>query len=1019
SSPLSSTPTTVGLTIPLGEQRVIALQIRNNQPQALTPLVYIAQPDSAPSALRVAAAPLRATLPFQRTRLDPQIASAAQNAADGQTEFIVYLGDQADLSAALTIQDWATRGEYVYRTLTEQAQRTQAALRAELTRQGISYRPLWIANALLVRGTPAAAQALADRSEVALVQADQSVALPEPPPSSSTMPDLCSPDAPTNPVCWNIRSIGADRVWHEFGVNGRGVSVAAIDTGAFFEHQALVGNYRGTRGAGVFDHNYNWYDPHGSQAAPFDQVGHGTHVLGTFVGAGDGTSTQPSIGVAPGAQWVAAQGCTTQSCAESDLIAAAQWILAPTDLAGGNPRPDLRPMVVNNSWAGPGGDSWYRGYIAAWRAAGIFPVFAAGNVTATQPAVCGSVGSPADDPLAVAVGAVDTDGAIASFSLRGPAYNGQVKPDLAAPGTYRSGQSGIYSAYAGSSSAYRSLQGTSMAAPHVAGVIALIWAANPALIGDFDATYAILTGTAQPIPDMRCDAQPITPNNVYGYGRLDAFAAVTRARVSIPWLQATTPPTIGAGASTELSLIIDTNRLPGPGNYQARIQVYPGNLSQTPLTIPVAITVPDDGRAVTLTGRVTAAQTGTPLVATVGLEGGLGVSTDSDGRYILRLLPGTRSISAQAIGYISTTQAVSIGVGGQIADIALTPDLPKIAAHVVGGALTPTLASQAQTQIMVANSGTSTLNYQIYIPAEAYGIWRSDEPDGPSAGLRVLPADAPRIALDPQGSAEVALPFAFPIYDKNYTSVFVNAHGVISFERPIDGGSPLSRCMPDGMLYFYAIAALNADLDPTRGGQIRAAALPSDGGFVVSYEQIPLRTGPATATSTFQITLLPDGRIELRYGDLAPAPGQAGVGVQRQPGIGVELACGSEIQALSRLNLELRPQPASNAWLQSSTSIGALSAGAASQVVMQVQWIPPGRWPYRGRALIVSSDPIRPTLRLTIESRPPVAPYTMLMPQMVKRQGFIKEYYPAPAAVGLMNVYCFIGYCASAPCPAG
>jgi hypothetical protein len=799
-----------------------------------------------------------------------------------------------------------------------------------------------------------------------------------------TVPALCSPDAPTNPICWNIRAIRADRVWHELGVTGQGVPVATIDTGAFFTHQALVGNYRGARGAGVFDHNYNWFDPRGNQVAPIDQIGHGTHVLGTFVGAGNGTSAQPSIGVAPGARWIAAQGCTTQSCAESDLIAAAQWLLAPTDLAGNNPRPDLRPMVVNNSWAGPGGDTWYRGYIAAWHAAGIFPVFAAGNASASQAAVCGSVGSPSDDPAAVAVGAVDADGAIASFSLRGPARNGQVKPDLAAPGTYRSGQSGIYSAYAGRSDLYQSLQGTSMAAPHVAGVVALIWSANPALIGDFDATYAILTGTAQPIPDMRCDAQPTTPNNVYGYGRLDAFAAVTRARVIIPWLEITTAPAIGAGASTELRLLIDANRLPGPGIYQARVQVYPGDLSQAPLTIPVTIAVPDDGRAIALTGQVTSRQTGIPLVATVGLVGGLGVPTDATGHYTLRLLPGTRTIVAQAIGYLPDTQAATIGLAGQSLDLALTPDLPRIVAQVAQATLTPSIASQAQTMLQIGNSGTSTLNYQIYVPAEPYGIWRSDEAGGPSVGLRVLAPDATVLTLDSQGSAEVALPFAFPMYGRTYSSVFVNAHGVLSFERPIVGDTLLSRCMPDGILYFSAIAALNADLDPTRGGQIRVAPLPNDGGLVVSYEQVPLRTGPANATFTFQVVLLPDGRIELRYGNLAATVGQAGVGVQRQPGVGVEVACGSEIATLAGFSLELRPQPASNLWLLSGSTIGATAPGGASQVTIRVQWLPPGLWPYRGRILIVSSDPMHPTLRLTIESRPPVAPYAMLMPLIAR-----------------------------------
>ena len=158
--------------------------------------------------------------------------------------------------------------------------------------------------------------------------------------------------------------------------------VASIDTGVRFDHPALALNYRGRQPDGTFDHNYNWFDPQQATNAPTDQSGHGTHTMGTLVGAGDGTLDQPAIGVAPGATWITAQGCEGDICTDADLIAAAQWLLAPTRLDGSAPRPDLRPMIVNNSWSGAGGQTWYAGYIAAWRAAGMFPVFAAGNTGA-------------------------------------------------------------------------------------------------------------------------------------------------------------------------------------------------------------------------------------------------------------------------------------------------------------------------------------------------------------------------------------------------------------------------------------------------------------------------------------------------------------------------------------------------------------------------------------------------------------------------------------------------------------
>ena len=160
----------------------------------------------------------------------------------------------------------------------------------------------------------------------------------------------------------------------QYGVTGEGIVIANIDSGVQYDHPALVGNYRGNRGDGTFSHDYNWYDPTGSAppASPCDNNGHGTHTMGTMVGAG-------GIGVAPGATWIAAKGCEGRTCSDSFLLQAGQWVLAPTDHNGQNPRPDLSPDIVNNSWGGSDDDSFYTDIIAAWNSAGIFEAFAAGN----------------------------------------------------------------------------------------------------------------------------------------------------------------------------------------------------------------------------------------------------------------------------------------------------------------------------------------------------------------------------------------------------------------------------------------------------------------------------------------------------------------------------------------------------------------------------------------------------------------------------------------------------------------
>lgn len=191
-------------------------------------------------------------------------------------------------------------------------------------------------------------------------------------------------------------------------------------------------------------------------------------------------------------------------------------------------RPDRGPHVLTNSWGCPSLEGCDRDVLrpatAALAAAGVFVVAAAGN---TGP-FCGSVDDPpAPYPDVLTVGAVDRQRAVTSFSSRGPAPGGSRKPDVVAPGA------GVLSAMPGGG--YATLDGTSMAAPHVAGVVALMWSANPALIGDLDATRRILADTAKSVrasPSTGQGAGCADPANVAGAGLVDAYAAVAAARAA-------------------------------------------------------------------------------------------------------------------------------------------------------------------------------------------------------------------------------------------------------------------------------------------------------------------------------------------------------------------------------------------------------------------------------------------------------------------------------------------------------
>jgi subtilisin family serine protease len=171
--------------------------------------------------------------------------------------------------------------------------------------------------------------------------------------------------------------------------------------------------------------------------------------------------------------------------------------------------------VVNNSWVTAGGTTLFQAAVQAWLAAGIFPVFAAGN---SGPA-CQTILSPADYPESYAVGASCIDCAIASFSSRGPSVFGTMKPDLTAPGA--AVRSCVpWGAYE------EGLWGTSFAAPHVTGTVALMLSLNPELIGNTVLIRRHLDRSAIDVSDLSCGGDP-KDNTVWGEGRLDAFAAVS------------------------------------------------------------------------------------------------------------------------------------------------------------------------------------------------------------------------------------------------------------------------------------------------------------------------------------------------------------------------------------------------------------------------------------------------------------------------------------------------------------
>jgi subtilisin family serine protease len=426
----------------------------------------------------------------------------------GDSLFVV-LKTQADLSDLAFLPDVKVRRAEAYRRLVETADRTQAALRRDLTSLYLPFTPFYLVNGLEVAGDPAIRAWLSQRPEVDRVLLNP--VLRPIPVKASPLTGRLQVDGRAQ---WNITAIGAVKVWAA-GVTGPGIVIGISDSGVDGHHPALAAAYRGGEDS--------WYDPWDGTTYPTDDSGHGTHVLGTAVG-------NNGIGVAPGARWIGCVDLPRNLGNPASYLRCLQFMLAPFRYGGDalrDGRPDRAADVLINSWGCPqleGCDAeTLRPAVSALALAGIFVVAAAGN---TGPR-CGTISSPpATYRDAFTVGAADRTGQAAGFSSRGPGDSGRRgigangKPDLVAPGV------DVVSALPGGG--YGALAGTSMAAPHVAGVVALMWAANPKLVGDLVRTRDLLLRTATPVPGgSGCGGAPDV-----GAGLVNADAAVRAAHVN-------------------------------------------------------------------------------------------------------------------------------------------------------------------------------------------------------------------------------------------------------------------------------------------------------------------------------------------------------------------------------------------------------------------------------------------------------------------------------------------------------
>ncbi len=477
----------------------------------------------------LAALPAGAQPPVSRAAVDAKVWQALEST--GWADVLLILEKQADLRGAAALPSKGAKGRYVFETLRAVAKASQGDLKALLSRQGLAYRSFYIVNALAVQVDGEQIEALARRGDVARIVANAPFrAAPDLPEIAGVAPEG---------IQSNLTRVHADDVW-ALGHTGEGVVVAGQDTGYDWDHPALIRQYRGWEDAAA-NHDYNWHDAihsggsddcHADSPEPCDDHGHGTHTMGILVGD-DGADHQ--IGMAPGARWIGCRNMDRGVGTPASYMECFEFFLAPYPVAGtpdqGNP--GLAPDVVNNSWAclvseGCIDPGILEPSVEALRQAGIVVVASAGNTGSA----CGTIVSPP----AIYAGSLTvgnfyhlTD-SIWYTSSRGPVtYDGRTyrKPDLAAPGT------GILSSLPGGG--YGSMTGTSMAAPHVAGAVALLLSAAPAYRGQVEAIEQLLMRSAEPKTTTQgCggDGPTDVPNNVWGWGILDVQAAVQWAFTS-------------------------------------------------------------------------------------------------------------------------------------------------------------------------------------------------------------------------------------------------------------------------------------------------------------------------------------------------------------------------------------------------------------------------------------------------------------------------------------------------------
>ncbi|MFG2661442.1 S8 family serine peptidase, partial [Streptomyces sp. NPDC048425] len=490
--------------------------------------------------------------------------------------------------------------------------------------------------------------------------------------------------------------------------------------------------------------------------------------------------------------------------------------------------------------------------------AGIFEAFAAGNDG--DGTTCSTTHPPGAQAETYGVGAYDVNGKIASFSGFGPSpIDGSAKPNISAPGY------NVQSTWPGSS--YKTESGTSMATPHVAGAVALLWSAAPSLIGKIDETRELLNEGARDVDDTHCGGTA-GMNNVWGDGKLDILASVDKAPHTAATVTGkltdkatgaalnniTVQATDTAGAVRTVTTGTDgTYRLPLPaGTYSFTFSGYGyANGSATGVTLTAQQVYTQDIALTAVASHKVSGTvldvTGKPLAgAKVELNGSPldAVTTDAKGAY---------SFAKVAEG--------SYGV-------VVKPAAPILCNGIYNGDATvgsADLTKNAQVPNRTDISGNSC--------APATYSWI---------------AGSNKVALSgDEDSAKVALPFSVKLYGVSYSSASVTTDGLVNFLSSRVGDYSNTTLPTTGYNSVKGIVApLWDDLVLDKKSSVQTATTGTTGHrkFAIVWNNAAYGNG-TSGRATFEAVFdEATGAVTLQYKDVADKGAGATVGIADQSG---------------------------------------------------------------------------------------------------------------------------------------